>query len=94
MELRLVAGEYYRVKRGQTVASIARTFGMPARVLAQFNGLKCEVYAGQVLRVPQERRNLYTVRGGESKSLLCGSEKNFEERNATGCLYPGQIVWL
>lgn len=94
MELSLVRKRYYRVKRGQTVYAIAKTFGLTAKVLAAHNGLTEEVRGGEVLEIPAIRRNLYTVRGGESKSLLCGSPEQFEERNATKLFYPGQEILL
>lgn len=94
MELILDSCAYYRVKRGQTVREIARAFLLPARVLAAANGLVEEVRAGQVLRIPPRAGNLYTVRGGESKTLLCGSPENFFKKNATSCLYPMQEIFL
>ncbi len=85
---------YYRLKKGQSLCDVARFYGVPPRVLAAYNRLEEEPPAGRVLQIPAERRNLYTVRGGESKALLCGSKENFEERNQTEHLYIGQIVWL
>ena len=94
MELVLERRKFYRVKRGQTLCAIAKTFHVPPRVLAACNDLSEEVREGQVLVLPQENCNLYTVRGGESKSLLCGSKENFENRNGTANFYVGQTVWL
>jgi len=82
------------VKKGQTVASIAAAFGLPPRVLAVRNGLTCEAEEGRVLIIPRSSRDLYRVRGGESKTLLCGSPEAFRERNSTNRLYPGQTVFL
>ncbi len=94
MELQLRETGLYRVKKGQRLKDIASAFRIPPRVLASRNGLKEEPREGALLKIPSERRDLYTVRGGESKTLLCGSSENFEERNCTKWLYPGQIVWL
>lgn len=94
MELKLQETGFYRVKKGQSLSAIASVFRVPPRVLAAFNGLTGEPHEGAVLSIPPDRRNLYVVRGGESKSLLCGSAENFESRNHTKWLYPGQIVWL
>ena len=80
----MVAPRCYRVKEGQKLMEIAAAFGVPPRLLAAVNGLEGEPDAG----------NLYTVRGGESKSLLCGSPARFFEKNRTHCLYPGQRVLL
>ena len=84
---------YYRVKRGQKLATVARAFGCPPRALAAFNDLSEEIEEGQIIKIPP-CRNLYKVRGGESKSLLCGSEEGFEERNGTKCFYPAQQIFL
>lgn len=86
--------EFYRVKKGQRVREIACAFGLPPRVLARENGLTEEAEEGQILKIPQERRNLYLVQGGESKTVLCGSAENFEKRNGTTRLYPTQIIFL
>ncbi len=94
MKLELEQKTYYRLKKGQSLADVAKVYGVPPRVLAALNGLKEEPQEGRVLEIPAERRNLYTVRGGESKAMLCGSDKNFEERNKTKLLYIGQTVWL
>lgn len=94
MELVLVEKKYLRVKRGQRIGDIARAYGIPACVLSKENALQGEVYAGQVLSLGIKRHDLYTVKGGESKSLLCGSPERFEALNATKRIYPGQTVWL
>ncbi len=94
VKLCLQQPSYYRVKAGQTLVEIARAFKMPPRALAAHNALVGEVEAGQVLALPPCGGNLYTVRGGESRTLLCGSPQKFEEKNGTPHLYPGQSVWL
>ena len=94
MELSLCRPRDYRVKRGQTLEGIARAFRLPPRVLAAYNELKNDPQEGQVLRLPQETGDLYLVRGGESKSLLCGSPARFFGKNRTNCLFPGQTVLL
>lgn len=94
MKLSICVPDFYRVKKGQTLTEIASAFRLPPRVLAKANALQCDVREGQVLRIPASEGNLYTVRGGESKSLLCGSKQNYEERNKTKCLYPTQVIFL
>ena len=94
MKLLLSTPEYYRVKKGQTLQEIANAFHLPPRVLAYKNGLFEEPRAGQILYIPPACGNLYTVRGGESKALLCGSKENFEKKNCTKLLYPAQVVLL
>ena len=86
--------EFYRVKKGQTLKSIARAFSCPARMLAACNDLSEEVRAGEVLKIPKIEGNLYRVRGDENKSLLAGSDEGFEKKNFTRWLYPTQQVIL
>lgn len=47
-------GTYYTVKRGDTLYSIARKFGLTAACLAQANNIPNpnEIYAGRVLWIP------------------------------------------
>lgn len=85
---------FYKVKRGQTVKAIAEAFSLPECALVGFNDLKNEVCEGQILCIPAIRGNLYTVRAGDSKQLLSGSEENFERKNLTSLLYPGMKVLL
>lgn len=92
--LTAVIPKFYKVKRGQTVRSIAEAFSLPECALIGYNDLKKEVWEGQILRVPALRGNLYTVRAGDSKTLLSGSEENFERKNMTSLLYPGMKVLL
>ena len=94
VKLSLCIPSRYRVKRGQTLSQIGAAFGTPPRLLAAENGLGEEVCEGQVLLIPRETGNLYLVRGGESKTLLCGSPERFERRNGTRLLYIGQTVLL
>ena len=94
MKLSLRIPEYYRVKKGQTLLEIAQTFLLPPRVLAFSNNLSKDPQEGAVLYIPPRCGNLYTVRGGESKRLLCGSDENFEKINCTKLLYPAQIILI
>jgi len=50
----VAAEEYYTVRRGDTLFSIAKHYGVPAATLAERNGLSRNnyLYAGQRLRVP------------------------------------------
>ncbi len=82
-----------RVKRGQTLVSIARAYFLPPRVLAAANALSGEPEEGEVLFVPGGG-DLYRVQGGETKELLAGSGRAFEQKNCTKWLYPGQEVLL
>ena len=91
--LRLVRPAYFRLRRGQTLDLAARTFSLPPRVLAAANALDREPEEGQVLFLPAGG-NLYRVRGGETKKLLSGRDRSFEEKNYTKRLYPLQEVLL
>ena len=94
VKLLLKESEFYRVKRGQTLRGIAGAFSCPERLLAACNNLTEEVKEGEILFIPDVEGNLYTVRGGESKALLSGSDERFFEKNQTNFLYPTQKVIL
>ncbi len=94
MKLFLHTPRLYRVKRGQTLEEIAAAFRLPPALIVKKNALTSPLKEGQVLVIPSEKGNLYTVRGGESKTLLCGSPEAFEKKNGTRCLYIGQTVFL
>ena len=94
VKLLLKESGFYRVKRGQTLQMIARAFSCPERLIAAQNGLTEDVGEGEIVLIPKTEGNLYTVRGGESKALLSGSDERFFEKNKTDCLYPTQKVIL
>lgn len=94
MKLSLDIPRIYRVKKGQTLSSVANAFQVPPFLLARENALEEEISEGQVLLIGPVRGNAYVVRGGESKTLLCGSPARFEELNGTSCFYIGQRVYL
>lgn len=91
--LKLKEQKWYKVKRGQTLRAIATGLNTTAYALAAENDLNEEVYEGQLLRVP-EPRPLYTVQVGDSKALLCGSEKAYVKSNGTQVFYLGMRVRL
>lgn len=86
--------KFYKVKRGQTLQEIAAAFCVAPRLLVKENRLKKEVWAGQILRIPEEVGNVYTARVGDTPALLCGSEENFRRKNGTDRLYPGMFAVL
>ncbi len=94
MKLQLYVPLFYRVKNGQTLLGIAEAFRVPLCRLARDNGLAGEPSAGQILTIPQDCGNEYRVKGGESRTLLCGSPETFRARNGTSALYPTQRVFL
>ena len=93
MKLDLRIPDFYRVKRGQTLSQVAQAFGVSPVRLAGENNITGELCGGEVLKLPP-RGNVYTVQGGESKSLLCGSPEKFLQLNGTAAFYPGQKVLL
>ena len=64
----LASDESYIVKRGDTIYSIARSYGIPSTVLAERNGLggSSHVYAGQRLVIPAIRTGRRTPSPSEA----------------------------
>jgi len=85
---------YYKVKRGQSLGDIADYFSISEYLLAKINRLTEPPRAGQILRIPTECGNVYTVRAGDTKELLCGSEENYRKKNGTDVFYIGMRVIL
>lgn len=92
--LKTESRRYYQVKKGQTLREIAAYFSVSERLLAKENRLTCPPHAGQILVIPKERGNAYTVRAGDTKTLLCGSEENYARKNGTDAFYIGMRVLL
>ena len=90
--LKTITCKYYKVKEGQTLEGIAAFFCVSPWLLARENGLKSEPRAGQILRIPSMQGNAYTVREGDTKALLCGSDERFEALNGTSVFYVGMSV--
>ena len=93
MKLILRIPKFYKVKRGQTLERVASVFQVSPALLARENGVEGELLGGEVLCLPAGG-NLYTVQGGESKTLLCGSRQRYYELNGTDAFYPGQKIVL
>ena len=90
--LKQVSWEFYQVKKGQRLRDIADYFGVAEGLLVKLNGLTKPPYAGQILRIPQGKGNIYFVQEGDTKALLCGSEENFRIKNGTDTFYIGMRV--
>ena len=86
--------EYYQLKSGQTIESVAEYFSVSPWLIVRENGLTSPPSPGQILRIPQVRGNEYVVQVGDSKRLLCGSEEGYERRNGTTVFYVGMRVWI
>ena len=85
---------YDKVKTGQTLADIADYFSTSQYLLVKINGLTKPPRAGQILRIPSECGNAYTVREGDTKELLCGGAENYRLKNGTDAFYIGMRVIL
>lgn len=94
MMLKIEKPKFYKVKKGQTVRSVAAAFGVPPTLLVSINNLEREAEEGMILQIPKEDGNLYTVQAGDSKKLLSGSDENYEKRNKTPLCYPGLTVFV
>ncbi|MBQ8291312.1 MAG: LysM peptidoglycan-binding domain-containing protein [Clostridia bacterium] len=84
---------FYKVKEGQTLEAIAAFFCVSAYLLAERNGLTEEPQAGVLLEIPSARGNAYTVKPGDTKTLLCGSEEAYNAKN-TQVFYYGMRAIL
>ena len=84
--------DYYKVKKGQTLFQIAEYFSVSEWLLVKENELTAPPSAGQILVIPKETGNVYIVREGDTKELLCGSEENYFRKNGTDVFYIGMRV--
>lgn len=92
--LKTVKRQFYQVKKGQTLKQIADYFSVSEFLLVKVNHLTSPPCAGQILQIPQESGNVYTVQEGDTKTLLCGSEENYFTKNGTDVFYIGMRVIL
>ena len=86
--------DYYKIKEGQTLRSVAEYFSVSEYLLARINGMKTPIFQGQILKIPEERGNAYVVREGDTKELLCGSAENYARKNGTDVFYIGMRIIL
>ena len=91
--LKKASVKFHKVAAGQTAREIAAFYHVGLFALVKENKLTQEVVEGQVLRLPKERGDSYTVKAGDSKGLLCGAKEGYEQRNGK-FLYPGMRVIL
>lgn len=89
---------YYRVKRGDTLLSIAEQFFIPPFKLIADNCLKREVREGQVLIIDKLNRKVYRVKPFETILSVCKdfciSTEDFISINKTDYIYPGILVYV
>lgn len=90
--LQFQSRKYYKVKEGQTLREVAQAFSVAEGRLVELNGIKEELFTGQILQIPPEQGNVYYIQEGDSKQLLCGSEENYRKKNGTDVFYIGMRV--
>ena len=80
-ELKLEKSRFYRVKQGQTAATISRTFGCP---------VPKDVFCGQVLVLPEGDFFVYQARVGDTFASLAEKFSVPEStlREINGLIYP------
>lgn len=86
--------KYYKVKRNQTVETIANAFFVTPNAIIEENRLEKEVEEGDVISIPKPKGNLYSVKLGDNEKLLCGSMENFQKKNGNISLFPSEKVYL
>ncbi len=86
--------QFHIVREGQTLHDIARYYSVSEYLLVRENKLKQPPFIGQLLQIPRASGNAYTVQEGDTKTLLCGSEEAFFEKNGTDIFYIGMRVIL
>ena len=92
--LKFENNRFYCVKEGQRLKEIAEAFCVSEYLLAKENSLTQEPLAGRILCIPKERGNAYTVKAGDTKTLLCGSDEAFLRKNGTENFYIGMRIIL
>ena len=91
MMLKLGIGQLYKVKGGQKLEEVASECATTVFAIVHRNGLKEELYDGQLIFLP-EPANVYVVQAGDTKQLLCGGDAEFFQKNGTDVFYPGMRV--
>ena len=92
--LKIERKRYYQIKEGQTLQDVAETFSVSPILLAKENGLKKDVFVGQIVKIPSMCGNRYVVQEGDTKELLCGSDETYLQKNGTDIFYIGMEVVL
>ncbi len=91
--LEVYKGDYYRVKKGDTLLGICREFKIPECVFVRDNGIDGELFEGRLVYMNRSG-NYYTVKGGDSKISLCGSEERYFELNGTHVFFIGMKIYV
>jgi hypothetical protein len=93
MMLKTAIRQPYKVKRGQTLSTLAREYSTTEYAIIARNALKEELYEGQLIYLP-EPSNVYVVQPTDTKILLCGSEERYFLKNGTHVFYPAMRVLI
>ena len=72
---------------------LAQAFCVSEYAIVKLNRLTAPPAEGEILQIPAERGNVYTVCEGDTKTLLCGNEEKYEKKNGS-VFYLGQRVIL
>lgn len=94
----------HSVKEGETLDSIAQSYGISIESIISVNGIKnlASVKPGVVLRIPTTDGQLYTVQEGDSLSIITNrfnpglGWKTLQEINGleSEVIYPGQKLFI
>lgn len=93
MMLKMDIRQLYKVKGGQSLQTVADECGTTVFAIVAKNGLREELYEGQLISLPKPA-NVYIVQAGDTKKLLCGGEREYFERNGTNVFYPAMRVLI
>ena len=72
---------------------LSQAFCVSEYALVKLNHLTAPPVEGEILQIPTERGNRYTVCEGDTKTLLCGNDEEYEKKNGS-VFYLGQRVIL
>ena len=89
--LRTVFRKFHIVRAGQTLSAIASYYSVSPYLLAKCNALQEEPVCGSVLEIPSVIGNAYYAQIGDTRSLLCGSEREYARKNGE-YFYPAMLV--
>ena len=84
----------YRVQPGDTLRTIARTYGVSAASIVQASGLRNpdQLRVGQVLTIPLQPGFLYRIQAGETLGQIAERTGVPAEMIAAASRLPGEVV--
>lgn len=90
--------DYYVIKKGDTLYSVASSFNTDANLIAQINGINPNeyIYEGQTLLIPKDGVELYITKNGDTIDTLSdnfsASSLDVIYSNNDIYLLPGQLI--